>query len=168
MSLSMHGISAPAFLLGLGGLAHVLGKAETHAAERGLDAAALTAARLFEDMFPLTRQVQIATDHAKGAMARLGGREVPKWEDTETSFAELQARIEKAVGFVNSVPPEALVGSETKPITIPTGRGNMDFDGFGYLQTFALPNFWFHVTTAYDILRMKGVPLGKRDFFGRA
>jgi hypothetical protein len=167
MGLTMHGVAAPVFLLGLKSLAHVLGKAEAHAKDKGIDPATLAGARLIEDMFPLTRQVQIATDHAKGAMARLAGREVPKWEDTETTLAELQARVAKADAYVRSVPASALDGAETRQISLQVGQSTMEFDGLGYLQGHAQPNFWFHVTTAYAILRMKGVAIGKRDFFAR-
>ena len=118
-------------------------------------------------MFPLSRQIQIATDHAKGAAARLAGREVPKFEDSEQSFDELKARIAKVLDFVNSVEVAEIDGSEEREITLTIGGNPMVFTGMRYLLHFALPNFYFHASTAYGILRQKGVQLGKRDFMGR-
>ena len=123
-------------------------------------------ARLFPDMFPLVRQVQIATDFAKGCTARLAGREVPKWEDTEKTFAELQARIDKAIDFVSAVPAAEIVGQEAREFTVPLGGNPMGFVAQPYLLGFAIPNFFFHATTVYAILRHNGVEVGKRDFVG--
>lgn len=133
-------------------------------AEQGLDETALTQARLAEDMFPLVKQVQIASDAAKGVGARLSGAEVPSFPDTEVTFADLQARIAKTIGFLKTVQPEAMEGSESKTVTIKLPKEELTFNGLDYLQTFAMPNFYFHVTTTYAILRHKGVQLGKNDF----
>lgn len=166
MTISMYQASVPVFLNMLGGLSLVLSKGEAHARQKGLDPQALMDARLAPDMFTLCRQVQIATDHAKGATSRLAGREVPKFEDTEKSFAELQARIEKTVSLLNTFGATDIDDSEERNITLPMRSGERSFTGMTYLLHFALPNFYFHVTTAYDILRHNGVPLGKTDFFG--
>lgn len=166
MTISMYQASVPVFLNMLSGLSLVLSKGEAYAIEKGMDPQALIDARLAPDMFPLARQVQIATDHAKGASSRLAGREVPKFEDTEKTFAELQARIAKTTGLLTTFRPEEIDGSEERTIVIPMRTGDRSFTGMAYLLNFALPNFYFHVTTAYDILRNNGVPLGKTDFFG--
>jgi hypothetical protein len=167
MGLSMFGAAVPVFLQGLAGLDRVLDRGAAHAAEHGMEDAELTAARLAPDMFPLSRQVQIATDHCKGAVCRLSGREVPSWPDTETSFAELRGRVAKAAEIARSVGPGEIDGTEAKAISLKVGQNMMDFTGQAYLLHFALPNFWFHVVTAYDILRMSGVKIGKGDFFAR-
>ena len=164
MSLSMHQASVPAFLQTLGSLSAILGKAETFAAERKIEPAVLLAYRLAPDMFPLTRQVQIASDHAKGCCARLAGREVPKYTDDETSFADLRVRIRKTLEFVQSFRPEEIDGSEERAIEITAGSRQLRFTGQQYLVNFALPNFYFHATTAYAVLRHCGLPVGKRDF----
>jgi hypothetical protein len=162
----MYDHSIPVFTKMLGNLSAVLDKAAQHCQARKIDPAALLGARLFPDMFPLTRQVQVATDQAKGGAARLAGREVPKYEDTEKSFDELKARIAKTLAFVGSVRPEHVAGSAARDITLPLGPNTLSFKGEWYLKHFVLPNFYFHVTTAYDILRHNGVELGKRDFIG--
>jgi hypothetical protein len=118
-------------------------------------------------MLPLTKQVQIATDHAKGATSRLAGREVPRYEDNEASFADLQARVAKTRDYLATFKPEELVGSEDRTVTLKLGGNDMEFKGQKYLLDMAMPNFYFHVTTAYDILRHNGVPLGKSVFLGR-
>lgn len=168
MSLSMHQASAPVFIQGLKGLAGVLDKAAAHAAARNIEPAALLQARLYPDMFPLTRQVQIATDFAKGSVARLAGQEPPAYEDAEASFEELRARIEKTIAFLGSVPAADLDGSEDRDITLVRRGQTSVVKGRPYLLEQALPNFWFHVTTAYAILRHNGVEIGKRDFLGVA
>ena len=168
MKLSMYQASAPRFAAMLRNLAAILDKAEAHAAARKIDPAALTAFRLYPDMFPLTRQVQIACDTAKGAVARLAGMEVPKHEDTEQTFAELKARIAKTLDFVESVLADRIEGSEEREIVVRLRGQDMKFSGLQYLLGVAQPNFYFHVTTAYDILRHNGVELGKRDFLGNA
>jgi uncharacterized protein len=167
MTLSMFQASVPAFLQGLASLSGVLDKAEAHAAARKIDPAALLGARLFPDMFPLSRQVQLVSDFAKGTVARLSGTEIPKYEDTETSFEALKARLARTAEFVGSIAPGQIDGSEDREITIPIAGQPMTFKGQRYLVQFALPNFYFHLTTAYAILRHNGVELGKRDFIGQ-
>jgi hypothetical protein len=143
-----------------------LDKAVAHAQAKKIDPSVLVNARLAPDMFPLSRQVQIATDHAKGATARLSGRENPKYEDTESTIDELKARIAKTLDFVSSVPAAEIDGSEEKDITLTIGGQPRTLKGQRYLLHNALPNFFFHVTTAYDILRHNGVEVGKRDYMG--
>jgi len=166
MAISMYTASTPQLANILKSLSAILAKAEAHATARKIDPAALLGARLYPDMFALTRQVQIACDTAKGAVARLAGVDVPKHEDTETSFGELQQRIAKTIAFIESVPAERVEGSEDRKITLTMRSGDLVFTGLQYLTTFVLPNFYFHATTAYDILRHNGVELGKRDFLG--
>ena len=127
---------------------------------------ALAAARLIIDMLPLSSQIQIACDAAKGAAARLAGIEIPKHEDTEVSLAELEARVAKTLDFIKTIKPEQLQGAETREIVMQLPQTTLKFTGINYLTNFALPNFFFHVTTAYAILRKNGVDLGKRDFLG--
>lgn len=166
MSLSMYQASVPVFLRQLGSLSKILQRAAEHAQAKRLDPAVLLRARLYPDMFPLTRQVQIATDHAKGATARLAGVEVPSYPDSEASFEELQARLAKTSEFVRGFTPERLEGSEEREVTLTLRGQEHPFRGQVYLLHFALPNFYFHVTTAYAILRHNGVELGKADFIG--
>lgn len=166
MTLSMYQASVPMFVKQLEAISAILRKAEAQAAEKDIDQQDLLDARLTEDMFPLTRQLQIATDAAKGAVARLGGVEVPGFPDTETSFAELQARIERVLAFVKSVPAEAIDGSEDKPIVVKLPTRELHFTGQTFLLHFALPNFFFHITTTYALLRMKGIEIGKVDYLG--
>ena len=166
MTISMHAASVPVFKQMLGGLAGVLTKAAAHAEARKIDPSVLLTDRLAPDMFALTRQVQIASDAAKGAVARLAGIEAPKFEDTEASFDELQARIAKTIAFLDSVPASAIDGSEEREVTVTLRSGELKFAGQRFLLGWALPNFFFHVTTAYDILRHDGVEIGKRDYLG--
>ena len=166
MPLSMYQASVPAFLQMLNSLSAILDKAEVYAAQRKIDPAVLLNYRLAPDMFPLSRQVQIAADHAKGCCARLAGREVPKFDDDETSFADLRARIARTVAFVQGFEPSDLDGSEEREIALTVGGQPMRFKGQHYLVSFVLPNFYFHATTAYAILRHAGLPIGKRDFMG--
>jgi hypothetical protein len=166
MKLSMHQASAARFAAMLRNLSGLLDKAEAHCAARKIDPAALTAFRLYPDMFPLTRQVQIACDTAKGAVARLAGVEVPKHEDTEQSFAELKARIAKTLQFVDGFKPAQLEGSDEREVTIRQRGQDVRMTGLDYLLAVAQPNFYFHVATAYNILRHNGVELGKKDFLG--
>jgi uncharacterized protein len=166
MALSMYQASVPAFLQMLSSLSAILDKAEVYAAERRIDPAVLLGWRLAPDMFALARQVQIATDHAKGCCARLAGVEVPKYPDDEATFADLRARIGRTVDFVRGFEPSDIDGSEGRDITITAGTRELRFKGQQYLVNFALPNFYFHVATAYDILRRCGLPIGKRDFLG--
>jgi uncharacterized protein len=162
----MYQVSAPRFVHTLKNLSAILDKAQAHAEAKKIDPAALLSFRLYPDMLPMTRQVQIATDTAKGAVARLAGAEVPKYEDTEQSFADLKARIAKTIDFINSFKPEQIDGSEDKEIVLKLGGKDFTFKGMQYLLGHAQPNFYFHVTTAYDILRHNGVELGKRDYLG--
>lgn len=166
MSNPMYDHSIPVFAKMLGNLAAIFDKAAKHCEAKKIDPGALLGARLFPDMLALTRQVQIAADHAKGGAARLAGLEVPKYEDNEKSFGDLQARIAKTIAFVNGVKAEQLAGSATRDITLPLGPNTVTFKGEWYLKHFLLPNFYFHVVTAYAILRHNGVELGKRDFIG--
>lgn len=167
MSLSMYTASVPVFQKMLRALAGVLEKAETHAQQHKIEPGALLQARLFPDMFPLVGQVLIATDFAKGASARLAGSEVPRYDDNEQGFAELQQRITKTLGYIESLPREAFDAAGERPITHGAGERARHFArGGDYLTGFVLPNFFFHVTTAYAILRHNGVPIGKRDFLG--
>lgn len=166
MPISMYQVSVPAFLQTLTALSAILDKAEAFAAERKIDPAVLLAYRVAPDMFPLIRQVQIATDQAKGCCARLAGVEVPKYTDDDTTFADLKARIARTTAFVQGFKPGDIDGSEERDIRITVGGQPMDFKGQPYLLTFVLPNFYFHATAAYAILRHCGLPIGKRDFMG--
>ena len=166
MALSMYQSSVPMLKRMLGSLSTLLTKAAAHAEAKKIDPAVLVGARLFPDMFALARQVQIATDQAKGCAARLAGVEVPKYEDTETTFAELQARLAKTIAFLDSLTPAQIDGSEDKDIHLKLRTREVTFKGQPYLLTFVYPNFFFHVTTAYDILRHNGVEVGKMDFLG--
>jgi len=166
MPLSMYAASVPRFVHMLNNLSVLLDKAQAHIDSKKLDPAALTTARLFPDMFHLARQVQVACDLAKGAAARLGGVEVPKHEDTELTIPELKARIAKTIAFIESVPQAAIDASADRDITLKLGKQDYTFKGVQYLLNYAQPNFYFHVTTAYNILRHNGVELVKRDFNG--
>lgn len=168
MTLSIHQASVPVFVQGLKGLKGVLTKAQAHVEAKGLDPEALLKARLYPDMFPLIRQAQIATDFAKGCAARLAGIEVPAWDDVETSFPELIARVERAIAYVEGLDPGAFTGAEDRDITLVRRGETSVVKGLAYLQTQAQPNFFFHLTTAYAILRHNGVEVGKRDFLGAA
>jgi hypothetical protein len=163
----MYQTSVPVFLHAFANLSAILDKGAEFAISQKLDPAQLLEARLFEDMYPLPQQIQRASDSAKGCAARLAGIDAPKMEDNEKTFADLQARIAKTVEFLKSVKPAQIDGSETRDITLNAGKTTLQFKGADYLLRFALPNFFFHVTTAYDILRHKGVPLGKMDYLGR-
>jgi hypothetical protein len=154
------------FSAALKNLAAVLAKGEANAKERSIDPSVFLAARLAPDMFALTRQVQIATDNAKGMAHRLAGREVPALADTESTFAELHARIDKVRDMLKGFKAEDFAGAETREVVLKTRIGEVKFSGVDYLTRYAIPNFFFHVTTAYDILRHNGVPVGKPDFLG--
>lgn len=167
MPISMYSASVPVFSTVLKNLSHVLAKGEANAGARKIEPAVFLNDRLAPDMLTLSRQVQIATDHAKGAPARLSGGEALKLEDSEASFAELQARLQKVQDYLASFSAADIDGSEERPIVMKIGGQDMTFSGVQYLLHFAMPNFYFHVTTAYDILRHNGVPIGKADFFGR-
>ena len=166
MSFGMYAASVPTFLQMLKNLTAILEKAEAFAAERDIEPEVLVNWRLAPDMLPLANQIQIAADFAKGTTARLAGAEVPKYADEEKPLADLKARIAKTVKFVEGFKAKDIDGSETRDITLPVGGQEMRFKGEPYLVHFALPNFYFHVTTAYDILRRCGVDIGKRDFIG--
>jgi hypothetical protein len=162
----MYQASVPAFVQMLTNLSAILDKAEAHAGNRKIDPEVLLNYRLAPDMLPLVRQIQIAADLAKGAAARLAGVEVPKHDDTEKSFADLKARLAKTVAYVQSFKPNDIDGSEDRDINLTLGEHTMKFKGQAYLVHFVMSNFYFHCTTAYDILRHSGVELGKRDFIG--
>lgn len=167
MSHSLYAASVPVFRQLLGSLADLLDKAEAHAVANRIEPDALLQARLFPDMFPLLRQVQLASDFAKGASARLAGVESPRYDDNERSFAELQQRISKTLGFIDSLDAAAIDAGATRPVTHGAGERARHFDsGAVYLTHYALPNFYFHVTTAYNLLRHNGLPVGKKDFIG--
>jgi hypothetical protein len=168
VTISMFEASVPVFSERLRALSLVLAKSEGNALERKIDPQVFLASRLAPDMFPLTRQVQIATDHAKGAPSRLAGRENPKYDDTEATFAELQARIAKTSDYLKTFSDADFDGSEERTVEFRMGGRDVSLGGTQYLLNFAMPNFYFHVTTAYDILRHNGVPLTKRDFLGAA
>ena len=166
MSVSLYDVSVPIFALSLNNLAVILGKAASHAEVKKVDPKVLPGARLIIDMLPLSSQIQFACDTAKGAAARLAGIEVPKHEDTESTLAELQARVAKTLEFIKTVKPEQFQGAETRDIVLQFPQSSLKFTGVNYLTNFALPNFFFHVTMAYALLRKNGVDLGKRDFLG--
>ena len=166
MSLSMFHASIPVFTRQLASLAAILKKAEAHAEARKIDPSVFINARLAPDMFPLSRQLQSATDSAKGCGARLAGVEVPRYEDTESTFPELQARIAKTMAFLQGLAPDLISGSEERPIVLKLRGKEVSFSGQNYLLNFALPNFFFHAVTAYDILRHNGVEIGKQDYLG--
>jgi len=166
MPLSMYQASIPVFVKQLGNLAAILRKAEEHAAAKKIEPEVFINARLAPDMFPLSRQVQIATDGAKGCAARLAGVEIPSYPDTEKTFAELQARIAKTIEFVKSFDAKQIDGTEEKKVTLKLRGQDTTFIGQPYLLDFVLPNLYFHVTTTYAILRHNGVEIGKRDFLG--
>ena len=164
MKITMHAMSVELFSNTLGNLSAILDKGLAHATSRKFDPGVLLASRLAPDMLPLTRQVQIACDVAKGSVARLAGQEPRRFEDNETSFEQLRARIAATIDYIKSIPASALEGSETRDIKVPAGERTLEFKGLQYLQRWAIPNVLFHVSTAYDILRHNGVDLGKRDF----
>ena len=166
MKISMHAMTVDVFTRTLGNLSAMLQKGLAHAAAREFDPAVLLAARLAPDMYPLTRQVQIACDQAKNSVARLAAQEPPRFADTETTFEQLHARIAGTIDYLKSVPASALEGSETRDVKVPQGERTLEFKGLAYVQHTALPNVFFHVASAYAILRHNGVELGKGDFLG--
>lgn len=166
MSLTMYQASIPSFVRMLGNLSAILDKAAAHAEAKKIDPAVFINARLAPDMFPLSRQVQIATDMVKGCAARLAGIEVPRYDDNETTFAELQARIDKTKAFLQSISASQIDGSEQRPITLKFGSRELSFLGQPYLLDFVLPNFHFHLSMTYAILRHNGVEIGKKDYIG--
>ncbi len=166
MAISMYQASIPQFTKMLTNLSNILKKGEAFADAKGLDGKVLAEGQLASDMFPLTKQVQIACDLVKNGMARIAGVEPPKFEDDEVSLADLQERIAKTITFANSLKPEQIDGTEEKEIKFSIKEWNFEFVGEQYLLTWVTPNFYFHVTTAYDILRHKGVEIGKMDYLG--
>lgn len=166
MPLSMYQASVPVFLHGLTNLSAVLTKAEEHATAKKIDPLVLINARLYPDMFPLSRQIQIACDIVKGGVARLAGLEIPSFPDTESSFAALQQRIQKTMDFIKTATAKHIDGSEDKTVSLNVGGNAMTFKGQDYLLRFVNPNFYFHIAIAYAILRHNGVEIGKKDFLG--
>ena len=166
MNISMYQASAPRFVNMLGNLSTLLDKAQAHVDAKKLDPTALTTYRFFPDMFPMKRQVQIACDTAKGAVARLAGVPIPVHEDNEQTLHDLKERIAKTIDFVQSIKPEQLDGTEENDIVIKRGDKEIRYKGMQFLLGQALPNFYFHVTTAYNILRHNGIEIGKRDYLG--
>jgi hypothetical protein len=167
MSLSMYEASIPLFVHTLGNLKSLLQKGAAHAEAKKFDPNVLVNSRLAPDMFALSRQVQIASDAAKGAAARLTATEPPKFEDTEKTMDELIARIDKTIDYLNSFSATHFEGSDERHVTVKTPRGDLTFSGLAFLRHWAIPNFFFHVTTTYNLLRHNGVELGKADFLGR-
>ena len=168
MAISLYAASIPIFKQMLNSTSAVLSKAEEHAASRQIDPNVLLQARLFPDMFPLARQVQIAADFARGVSARLAGTEVPKYEDNEQTFAELRGLIERTIAFVDGFTPAQIDGNEGREIvTRPGTPKEKRFTGQSYLLSYGLPQFFFHITTAYAILRHNGIEIGKRDYMGQ-
>lgn len=166
MSVTIQTVATTSVTRGLKTLLSLLEKAQAHAEAAGIDPDAYVEARLFEDMLPLSGQIQRASDSAKGAMARLTGTDAPVMADEERTFADLRDRIARTLAYVESVPASAFDDAETREVVVPAGTFTLSFTGTQYLLEFVIPNFQFHVVTAYDILRHKGVPIGKRDFLG--
>lgn len=167
MSLSLYQASVPVFVRMFGNLSAILDKAAAYAEARKIDPAVLLNARLAPDMHPLTRQIQIASDAAKGCAARLAGVEVPSFADSESTFAELQARITKTLAFINGLTPAQIDSGEGREVVLKVPGAELKFKGEDYLLHFVLPNFYFHITTAYAILRHNGLDIGKMDYLGR-
>ena len=166
MAMSMYQASIPQFTKMLSNLSNILKKGEEFAKAKNIDGTVLVGSRLAADMFPLAKQLQIACDQVKNGMARLAGVEPPKFDDNESTFAELQERIAKTIAFAKSIKPEQVDGTEAKEIKFSIREWNFEFVGDQYLMTWIIPNFYFHVTTAYNILRHNGVEIGKSDFLG--
>jgi uncharacterized protein len=167
MNLTMHSCSVPIFQRMLGNLLKVMDKAEAHAAARKFSPDAYLPLRLAPDMLPFSKQIQIASDNAKGCAARLAGQDIPAWADDETSFAQLRERLQRTLDYVAGVPASAFEGAEGREVVLKfRNRDPLVFTGEDYLRFFALPNFFFHVTTAYALLRHAGVDLGKGDYLG--
>ena len=166
MTISMYQVSIPRFVHMLNNLAAILDRAQAYAEAKKIDAATLPSSRLFPDMLPLTSQVRIACDTAKRAAAMLAGVENPAYEDNETTIPELKARIEKTVAFLGTIKPAQIDGTEAKDLVVKVGGKDTPFKGMQFLLARAIPNFYFHVTTAYDILRHNGLDVGKKDFLG--
>lgn len=166
MPLSLYDVSVPVLVRACANLTAILDKAEAYAAEHRIDPATLIEARLAPDMLPLKNQIYLATDSAKGCAARLAGSEIPSYPDVETTFADLKARLAKTIAFLEAADRDSIAGAEGKTVTLKTPSRAIDFEARQYLLGFVLPNVYFHVTTAYAILRHQGVPLGKLDYLG--
>ena len=166
MSLTMYQASIPTFIRMLGNLSSILNKAVDQIEAKKIDPSVFINSRLAPDMYPLSRQIQITTDMAKGCAARLAGIEVPSYEDNETTFAELQSRIAKTIAFLQSINAGQIDGSEERQVTLKLRSNEISFLGQPYLLNFVLPNFYFHITTAYAILRHNGIDIGKMDYVG--
>ena len=166
MTISMYQASVPVFIRMLGNLAAILEKAAAHCAARKIDPAVLLDYRLYPDMFAFARQVQVACDHARNGAARLAGMEAPRLENGERTFAELVARVRDTIAYLETFAPAQIDGSEAREVVVRRGETVNTYPGLDYLLNRTLPNFYFHVTTAYDILRHNGVELGKRDYLG--
>ena len=166
MTISMYQASVPRFVNILGNLSNILDKTQAHIDAKKIADATLTAYRLFPDMLPMSVQVQIACDTAKGVVARLAGLDIPAFDDNETTLAELKARIAKTITFIQSVSAQQIDGTEDKAIVTKRGDKETHYKGMQFLLGHAIPNFYFHVTTAYNILRHNGVEIGKRDYLG--
>ena len=167
MTMSLYPVTVPVFIRTLTNLKFVLQKAQAHALEHKIEEAVFVDARLYPDMFPLSRQVQIATDIARGCAARLAGAEPPSFEDKERTFDDLVGRIDRTIDYLRSLPEQQFDDAETRAITRPVGGKPHTFTGVNYALQFGVPNVYFHAATAYDILRHSGVPLGKADFLGK-
>lgn len=166
MTFSIHDASIPLMIRMLGNLSKILDKAVAEAMAKGIGLDVLLDARLAPDMFPLTRQIQIATDAAKGCAARLAGQEAPSFPDTETTFPELKERIAKTIAYLESFGADQFAGAAERTVTVQTRKHSYEFTGRDFLTKYALPNFFFHVTTAYGLLRHKGIEIGKMDYLG--
>ncbi|WEJ56831.1 DUF1993 domain-containing protein [Devosia sp. FJ2-5-3] len=166
MTLSMYSASVPVFARMLKNLLAIFEKAEAYAAENGIDLQSFVETRLAADMHPLRNQVQIATDGAKGVPSRLAGKPVPSWPDDEITWADLKVRLQKGIDYLATFSPDDFAGADDRPVTLTLGGKDVEVRGDDYLLNRGLPNFFFHITTAYDILRHKGVPIGKRDYLG--
>ena len=167
MTISMYQASVPVFIRMLNNLAAILEKVAAHAEAKKIAPAVLLNSRLYPDMFPLSRQVQIASDTAKGGAARLAGMEPPKYEDNETTFPELIERLRKTIAYLNTLKPEQIDGSEKREVTLKVRDEMMTFEGLPFLLNRVLPNLYFHISTAYGILRHSGVEIGKKDYLGK-
>jgi len=166
MTLSMYSASVPVFARMLKNLLAIFEKAEAYAAENGIDLQSFVETRLAADMHPLRNQVQIATDGAKGVPSRLAGKPVPSWPDDEITWADLKVRLQNCIDYLATFSPDDFAGADDRPVTLTLGGKDVEVRGDDYLLNRGLPNFFFHITTAYDILRHKGVPIGKRDYLG--
>lgn len=167
MSIPVYDASVPVFAQVIEALIGLVDKAEAHAQAKKIEPSVLLGARLFPDMFPLVRQLQLSTDFAKGACARLAGVEVPSYQDTEASFADIRQRLKRTLEFMHALPKDKFAGAESRDVTVRVAGNQVTFKGQPYLLHFAMPNFFFHATTAYAIMRHCGIELGKRDFIGK-